>query len=157
MFHDLSIDIAGYIAYTSLLALFPFIMLLVSIAGYVGTTEAVQATIQQFYTVLPAQIVSAISPIINEITIEHPPTGVLTLLILVILWVSSSSIEAIREGLNHAYGIHERRSIFYRRSQAILFVLLGSFCVFVGIYDSDYIAAGLGDLAVPGDLCGQAS
>lgn len=125
MFFDLSIDIAGYIAYTCLLALFPFLILLVLAAGYVGTTEAAQVTIQQFYTVLPAEIVTAISPIINEVT-NKPPSSVFTVVILIILWISSSSIEAIREGLNHAYDIKETRSIFYRRPQAILFVILAS-------------------------------
>lgn len=129
MFNDLSIDIAGYIAYTSLLALFPFIMLLLSLAGYMGATENVKLAIQQFYEVLPEQIVHVISPIINDITL-HPPSGVLTILIIAILWISSSSIEAIREGLNHAYLLKERRSFFMRRAQAIVFVILGS-CAFL--------------------------
>ncbi len=125
MFNDLSIDIAGYIAYTCLLALFPFLLLLVSLAGYLGTTEAVQISIHQLYSLLPPEAVSGISPIIIEVT-TAPHKSFLTLAIIVILWISSSSIEALREGLNHAYGIHETRSIFYRRTQAILFVAFGS-------------------------------
>jgi membrane protein len=44
----------------------------------------------------------------------------------VIFWISSSAIEAIREGLNHAYKVQEHRSFIYRRLQALLFVVLGS-------------------------------
>jgi membrane protein len=125
LFNDLSIDISGYIAYTTLLAIFPFLMLLVSLAGYVGTTEAVQAALQQFYSILPSQVTTAISPVITEVT-NTTPSGFLTVLIVVILWISSSSIEAIRRGLNHSYNVEEKRSIIQRRAQAILFVVIGS-------------------------------
>lgn len=125
LFNDLSIDISGYIAYTCLLALFPFLMLLVSFAGYFGTEESIQTAIQQFYSVLPAEVANGISPIIKEVT-QTSHGSVLTLAIAIILWISSSSIEAVREGLNHAYGIEEKRSILYRRLQAMLFVVTGS-------------------------------
>lgn len=123
--YDLSIDIAGYIAYMSFLALFPFLIMLVSIAGYVGNTDAAQLMINEFYQVLPQEVVEAISPIIREVT-EHPPTGILTIAIIGILWISSSGIEALRLGLNHAYGIAEKRSFYWRRFQSIFFVLIGS-------------------------------
>jgi membrane protein len=141
-FDSLSIDISGYIAYTSFLALFPFIMLLVSLAGYLGTTEETQSAIIQFYTLIPPQVVEAISPIIKEVTHE-PAHGRLTALILIILWISSSSIEAIREGLNHAYGIQEKRSFYYRRLQAILFVLLGSGAFFMASFILIILPVGL--------------
>lgn len=130
LFNDLSIDISGYIAYTCLLALFPFLMLIVSLAGYFGTEESIQAAIQQFYTVLPPEVVKGISPIVGEVT-QTSHGSVLTIAILIILWISSSSIEAVREGLNHAYGIEERRSILYRRLQAMLFVISGSMAFLV--------------------------
>ena len=125
MFNDLSIDISGYIAYTSLLALFPFLMLVISVATYFGTGELTESALQQFYSVLPPEVVGAISPIVQEIT-EQQSGRILTLSLLAIFWISSSSIEAVREGINHAYGITERRSFLFRRVQAVFFVILAS-------------------------------
>jgi membrane protein len=142
LFNDLSVDISGYIAYTSLLAIFPFLMLLVSLAGYLGTVEAVQTSIHQFYTILPTQVSSAIAPVIQEVT-STPPSGYLIVLVGIILWISSSSVEAIREGINHAYKVHEKRSYFYRRIQAILFVLLGSFTFLLASFILIFLPVGL--------------
>lgn len=123
MFNDLSIDISGYIAYTCLLALFPFLMLLLSLASYLGTSDIVHTAIQQFYSVLPPEVAEAIAHVVQEIT-QHPPSSILTLAVVAIVWISSSSIEAIREGINHAYGITEKRSFIFRRLQAIFIVIL---------------------------------
>lgn len=134
IFHDITIDIAGYIAYMSFLALFPFLILLMLLAGYIGTLDAAQLTIQEIYQVLPQEVVKEIAPIITEVT-ERPQGGIITIAIIAILWISSSSVEAFRLGLNHAYDLKENRSFFSRRLQSLIFVLLGalSFLIAVGI------------------------
>lgn len=123
--NDITVDIAGYIAYMSFLALFPFLILLMLLASYIGSMEAAQLTIQEFFQVLPPQVVEAISPIIQEVT-QSPQASVITIAIVAILWISTSSIEALRVGLNHAYQLHEERSFFFRRFQSLVFVMIGA-------------------------------
>ena len=135
IYNDLTIDIAGYIAYMLFLALFPFLILLMGLAGYIGTTQAAQTTISEIYQILPLQVVTEISPIISEVTQHVPQGGYIFIAAVFILWISTSSVEALRVGLNHAYKLNEERSFFFRRSQSLLFILLGSvfFLFAVGI------------------------
>jgi membrane protein len=56
--------------------------------------------------------------------------GLLTIGVLVTLWFASNGIEALRVGLNRAYGVHEERSIWWRRLQSVAFVIAGGFVIF---------------------------
>ena len=55
-----------------------------------------------------------------------PEGGILTFSALFMLWMASNGVEALRVVLNRAYRTRESRSLWHRRLQSVLFILLGS-------------------------------
>ena len=117
---------AGYAAYTTLLALFPFIIFLMSLAGWLGTSETAEKLIMWGFAFLPVEIVDTLAPVIRHIINRESGTA-LTLALAGTLWVASSGIEGIRYGLNHIYRQHEPRPLWKRRVQGFILVIVGGF------------------------------
>ena len=114
---------ASYVAYKILLAFFPFLFFLVSIAGLMGQSPEATKLIEQFYTHLPKEIVKAIAPVVSDI-IASPLREILTFSLISILWVSSSGVESLRRSLNRAYEYTESRNMLILRAQSIAIVIL---------------------------------
>ncbi|NCP62441.1 MAG: YihY/virulence factor BrkB family protein [Alphaproteobacteria bacterium] len=114
---------ASYVAYKILLAFFPFLLFLVSVAGLIGRSPEAIKLIEQFYTGLPKEVVNVIEPVVSDV-ITGPLKKILTFSIIGILWVSSSGIESIRRSLNRAYEYTESRNILVLRTQSIAVVIL---------------------------------
>jgi membrane protein len=55
--------------------------------------------------------------------------GLLTFGILATLWFASNGFEALRTGLNRAYGVTEQRPIWWLRLQSIAFVISGGLII----------------------------
>ncbi|MGB0935633.1 MAG: YihY/virulence factor BrkB family protein [Alphaproteobacteria bacterium] len=122
---DISFELSGYIAYTTLLSLFPFLIVLVATAGMAGQRQVAQDFIVESYEMLPDEVVGTVDPIISNI-INNPQHTLLTVAIIGIFWLTSSGVEALRTGLNYAFKIKETRSFLFRRAQAIGFVMLAA-------------------------------
>lgn len=129
--HD-GVEHAGYLAFLGLLALFPFLVFLVALAGIFGENVAQSEFISVIVHNLPNHIVEALEPRVVEIT-TGPSQGLLTVAILGAIWTSSSAVEGLRTVLNRAYHVHTPPSYLWRRmlSVAQLFVL--TFAVIVGM------------------------
>lgn len=115
----------GYAAYSSLLAFFPFIILIMATASLIGKVDASQILINYGLSYIPPRIVNTVSPVINNI-LENGFSGVFTLGGLGTLWISSSGIEGLRIGLNRVYVVQEIRPFWKRRLQSILVVICSS-------------------------------
>ena len=108
MINSLSFELAGYIAYTGLLAIFPFLIFLAALAGFLGTSAGGLASVQSMLDLLPQDVAQTLSPVIHEV-IDTRDGGLLTLGLLGALWVASNGIDALRIALNAAYDIEEAR------------------------------------------------
>lgn len=117
-------EISGYISYATLLAIFPFLIMLVALAGQFGKTDVAQRFIAETYLTLPPQIVEFLKPIVEQ-TINARPETIMTLSSLSIVWLVISGIEALRTGLNNAYSIKDFRPFWFRMLQDILIMLAG--------------------------------
>ena len=117
-------EVAGYLTFLTLLALFPYLVLMVSAAGFIGQGEAGREFISMALSNLPSDAVASLQPHIAEIT-SGPPQNLLTFAILGAIWTSSSAVEALRGVLNRAYRVHKPPAYFWRRLMSIgqLFVL----------------------------------
>ncbi len=73
VYHD-GIELAGYLAFLSVLALFPFLVFVLALAGFVGEGKAGTEFIQLLTAVLPPDMMKALVPRIAEI-ISGPPAG----------------------------------------------------------------------------------
>jgi len=124
--HD-GVEHAGYLAYLTLLALCPFLVLLTSIAGVIGNMQIGQGFIEILLKNLPAEVTRALAPRINELS-AGPPEGLLPIALIAALWTSSSAVEGLRTTLNRAYRVTTPPSYFFRRllsiAQFLLFMAL---------------------------------
>lgn len=116
-------ELSGYLTFLSLLALFPFLVLIVATAGFFGQGEVGAQFIEFTINHLPASAVNAIRPRIDEI-MSGPPQGLLTVAILGAIWTASSAVEGMRTVLNRAYQVSEPPNYYFRRFLSILQILL---------------------------------
>ncbi len=130
------IEHAGYLAFLSILSLFPFLIFLAAIIGFIGASEVGSNFINSILNSAPREMVQALAPRINEI-ISGPPQTFLTLAIIGVIWTASSSVEGCRTILNRAYRIHYPPPYIFRRLVSIaqffviIFIVVSGIVVFV--------------------------
>jgi membrane protein len=117
------IELAGYLTFLAILAVFPFLVLMLSAFGFVGQGELGTQFIAQVIRHLPKDSVAALMPRISEIT-SLPPQGLLTVAILGALWTSSSAVEGIRTVLNRAYRVSAPPHFFFRRLMSMAQIIV---------------------------------
>lgn len=118
--HD-GIEVAGSMAFSTLLALFPFLIFLIAFAAFFDVEGEAREAVQLAFGALPDQIASAISlPFKEALSIRSPQ--LLTLGAIVALWSASNGVESLRTGLNRAYDAHEERNILRRRLESLLVI-----------------------------------
>lgn len=123
MVSNYGFEVAGYLTFLALLALFPYLVLMVSAMGVVGQGAVGSNLIALLLEHLPADAVQTIRPRIHEIT-SGPPQSILTFSILGALWTSSSAVEGVRGMLNRAYRVRKPPAYFSRRLTSIMQVFV---------------------------------
>lgn len=126
---DEGLELSGYIAFTAFFALFPFVIFLGALAGFLGNHETANDIIGAMFAFLPTDVAETLAPAVREV-IGSRQGGLLTVGILITLWFASNGIEALRAGLNRAYAVSEERPIWWLRLQSIAFVIAGGLIVF---------------------------
>ena len=120
---DEATETSGHLAFTALLALFPFLIFLSAFASLVGD----HATGDRFVTFMlefaPPDISATLGPLLTRIFSTREP-GILTFSALFMLWTASNGIEALRVALNRAYRVRETRSFLRRRVESLAFIAL---------------------------------
>ncbi len=124
------LELAGFVAYTMIFALFPFIIFLVALAGFLGSQDAADKLIGMLFDALPHDIAATLAPAIQDVLTQRHG-GVLTFGIIVTLWSASSGIEALRLSLNRAYRSPEMRPFWKRRLQSLIFVVFSAIALLV--------------------------
>jgi membrane protein len=129
--HD-GIEIAGSMAFSTLLALFPFLIFLIAFAAFFHVEGEAREAVSLVFGALPQQIASAISrPFSEALSIRSPQ--LLTIGAIVALWSASNGVESLRTGLNRAYDAEEERNIFRRRAESLLVIAtVVALAVFLG-------------------------
>jgi membrane protein len=117
--------IASYIGLTLLTSLFPFLIFVGALAGFLGSAELAKEAARLIFEEWPAVVAG---PIANEVSnvLTAPRGGLLTIGAVLSFYFASSAIEALRVGLNRAYGLTEPRPWWRLRLQSLALVLLGS-------------------------------
>lgn len=117
--------IASHVALSALLALFPFLIVVTSIASLIGTDEIAAQVISLAFEGWPPELSAPISGEITRV-LTGRRVDLLTIGVLLLLWTSSSAVEAMRVALVRAYGVPETRWWYWTRLQSIGFMLLGA-------------------------------
>ena len=118
--------IASHIALSTLMSLFPFVIFVTALTGFLLGTEELAAQVAQI--LLEAWPQEVAEPISNEISnvLTNAHGGVLTFGAVLSLYFSSSGIESLRIGLNRAYNETEMRPWWLLRLESIAYVLVGA-------------------------------
>jgi membrane protein len=117
--HD-GIEHAGYLAFLSILSIFPFLVFLIATVGFFGQTEIGYKFVAILLDneILPLHVIDAFKPRIQEI-VNGPPQGLLTFAILGSIWTASSAVEGLRTTLNRAYRVATPPAYIWRRLLSI--------------------------------------
>ncbi len=114
---------AGHLSFTALLALFPFLIFLTSLASFLGTQADLERIVALMFDSMPDEVAATLEPAVAEVVVGRR-AGFLGFSVLMMLWAASSGIEAIRLAFNRAYRVSRFRPFWMRRLQTFLFVML---------------------------------
>jgi membrane protein len=130
--------LAAQLAFYFLLALFPAVLFLVALAGYLPVENALSELLVALGAVAPEELVALLRGQLDQIA-GGRHGSLLTLGIIGAIWSSSAAMVAIIDALNHAYDVTEWRPWWKRRFVAIaltvalaLFTLVALVFVLIG-------------------------
>jgi membrane protein len=115
---------AGNIAYLSLLTLFPFFIMLATVAGALGRTDDGLRAVNAFFRTLPPGVAELVAKPITDVMTARAPGGLLTFGVLVTLWTLSGFIETLRSVIRQAYRSPSSVSVWRYRLVSVLIVVL---------------------------------
>jgi membrane protein len=119
------IELSGYMSFMAILALFPFLIFVIALAGFIGQAAGAGTFIRLGLDFVPPDVAKVLAPAITNI-IAHPRGDLVTFGILFSIWSASSGVEALRSLLNRCYQVNETRSVYFLRLQSVVFVILGA-------------------------------
>jgi membrane protein len=117
--------IASYIGLTLLTSLFPFLIFVAAVAGFLGSAELAKEAARLVFAEWPDVVARPIAEEVSNV-LTAPRGGLLTLGVVLSSYFASSAIEALRVGLNRAYSLVEKRPWWLLRLQSLGLVLVGS-------------------------------
>jgi membrane protein len=118
--------IASHIALSILMALFPFLIVLTSLAGFVGSKELADQAAELMLEIWPAQVASTLSGEIHDV-LTTTRGDALTIGALLAVYFASNGVESLRVALNRAYGVTEPRAWYWLRLESIGYTLVAAF------------------------------
>ena len=120
--------LSGHIAYSLMLAAVPFLIFATALTGFVVGQQGAELALGALFEGVPEHVARTLEPVLLEV-IGQRRGGILTLSALGALWAASNGGEAVRIGLDRAYGVEHKRHLGLRRLIAVGVVLTG-FAIF---------------------------
>ncbi|MDB5958237.1 YihY/virulence factor BrkB family protein [Ramlibacter sp.] len=114
---------AGSLAFSSVLAMFPLLILLSASAGFFGRPGEAAALADRVVGYAPQLVREAMKPVIQQVLAQRSQ-ALLTIGVLATLWTASSGMQAVRSALNRAYGIERGLPFWKARIKVTLFTLI---------------------------------
>lgn len=146
---------ASALAYQAFFSLFPFVLFLIALVGFLQIPQFFTWLQQQAAVLLPAEAMDQVMPVIRQL--QDQKAGLLSVGIIVALWSASAGIRSVMHALNVAYDVREGRpawktvplSVLYTVGLAALLLLAAALMV-TGPSVMEWIAGlvGLEDLIV---------
>jgi membrane protein len=129
-FYEFLIDdgwaIASHIALSTLMALFPFLIVLTSLAGFFGSKELADQAAGLMLQVWPKQVADSLGGEIHDV-LTTTRGDVLTIGVALAVYFASNGVEALRVALNRAYAVIEPRRWYWLRLESIGYTLVAAF------------------------------
>jgi membrane protein len=118
--------IASHIALSTLMALFPFLIVLTSLAGFFGSKELADQAAGLMLEVWPKQVADSLSGEIHDV-LTTPRGDALTIGAVLAVYFASNGVESLRVALNRAYSLVETRRWYWLRLESIGYTLIAAF------------------------------
>ena len=115
-------DIAGSLVFFGVLALFPFLLFLVTLAGLILKPDQVEGVIGQMALVAPRDVTKIFADQIRDIH-KGQNVGLLTLGFVGAIWSASGGVTSLMAALNGVYAVEEGRPFWKVRGIAVLATL----------------------------------
>jgi membrane protein len=121
--------IASHIALSSLMALFPFLIVVTALAGFFfGSKELADEAARIILEAWPKEVAGPIAQDLAGV-LTNTRGDVLTFGLLFALYFASSGVESLRVGLNRAYDNAEPRPWWRLRAESVVYVLVGAVAI----------------------------
>jgi membrane protein len=117
--------IASHIALSTLMALFPFLIVLTSLAGFFGSKELADQAVGLLLQVWPKQVADSLSGEIHDV-LTTSRGDILTIGAVLAVYFASNGVEALRVALNRAYSVLEPRRWYWLRLESIGYTLIAA-------------------------------
>src|SRR5437773_6970393 len=117
--------IASHIALSTLMALFPFLIVLTSLAGFFGSKELADQAAGLMLQVWPKQVVDWIGGEVHDV-LTTTLGDILTIGAALAVYFASNGVEALRVALNRAYSVIEPRGWYWLRLESIGYTLVAA-------------------------------
>ena len=124
--------LCSHVAMSLMLALFPFILFVVAMAGALSRDVDADALIELIFGGWPEDIAKPISREIRSV-LEASGLQLMTFGGVLALWFASNGVDAVRIALSRAYRDSDPRPFWKTRALSLLFVLLGGSAILLGV------------------------
>jgi membrane protein len=118
--------IASHIALSTLMALFPFLIVLTSLAGFFGSKELADQAAGLLLDVWPKLVADQLSSEVHDV-LTTTRGDILTVGAALAVYFASNGVEALRVALNRAYAVVETRRWYWLRLESIAYTLIAAF------------------------------
>ena len=117
---------AGSMAFSTVLSMFPLLLLLSAGAAYIGSPGDASALAGRVVEYAPPLVRHALQPVVNQVLAQRSQ-ALLVIGLFVTLWTASSGMQAVRTALNRSYEIQRGLPFWKARLKVTLFtVVVGS-------------------------------
>jgi membrane protein len=121
--------IASHIALSTLMALFPFLIVVTALAAFFfGSKDLADEAAKLLLQAWPPQVAAPISADLSGV-LTNAHGSILTFGAVFALYFASSGVESLRIGLNRAYDMSEARAWWLLRLESIGYVLVGAVAI----------------------------
>jgi len=125
LFEDSGFSMAGAVAFSFVLSLFPFCIFLAAVAGTLGGEELAALAVAQLFKMAPAPVAEVLAPEVSAV-MGQSRYELLTIGAIIALFFATSAIESLRAALNVAYRVRETRTYLTCLAQSGFFVLVSA-------------------------------
>lgn len=119
---------SSHVAMSMLLALFPFILFVVALAGALTSDVDVDDLIELVFGSWPDEIAAPITTEVRNVLLSRPE-GLLTLGAALTVVFASNGVDAVRKAMTRAYRGDDPRPFWKQRLLCLVFVLVGAVVV----------------------------
>lgn len=112
---------ASALAYQMLFSLFPFILFLIALIGFLHLPDFFSWLRLQSELVLPPQALEQVNPVIDQL--QQSKGGLLSVGIVIALWTASAGVRLMMSAMNAAYDVVEGRPAWKRFPLSIFYTV----------------------------------